>query len=76
MRDAQDILAASESKVQAQVAEARRQQSWWDWVTQGSKAVETAVLSKIEQEGGAQSLFNEDEAKFMSNIVRVSSCEN
>lgn len=74
MNDAQKIQAANVSKLQEQVAEARRQQSWWEWATHGSKAVEEAVLNKIDEQKEEQSLFNEDEAKFMSDIVRVRYC--
>lgn len=71
VRDAQSIVTASESKVRAQVDEARKQQGWWEWAVKGSQVVETAVWNKIEEQGGAHTLFSDDETAFMSNIVRV-----
>lgn len=63
------LVREKKTRVQEELAEARKRQSWWGWATQGSKVVESAVLEKIQQRD--QSLLTEDEAKFMSEAVKV-----
>lgn len=72
LRDLQNQQLQTKTKVQMEVAEALKKQTWWDWATIRRGVVEAAVLDKIMEAQNDQTLFSEDEAKFMTSIMQVS----
>jgi hypothetical protein len=63
------LLAAKQSQIEEELAQARKQQTWWVWATRGSEDIQAKILEKLQQEN--DSILTSDERKFVSEEILV-----